>query len=40
MKIGEIEFFKVEVDDVSAPEPCRIKHEDTEEHTGWCPFWI
>jgi len=22
------------------PEPSRIKHEDTEEQIGWCPFLI
>jgi len=26
--------------DMSHPESCRIKHEDTEEQRGWCLFLI
>ncbi len=33
-------FVKVEISDVRYPELCIIKHEDTEEQTGWCPFLI
>ncbi len=29
-----------ENEDMSDPEPSRIKQEDTEEQTGWCPFLI
>ncbi len=28
------------IEDMSDPEPARIKQEDTEEQTGWCPFII
>jgi len=31
---------KEEIEDTSDPEPSRIKHEDTEEQKGWCPFFI
>ncbi|KTF88602.1 hypothetical protein cypCar_00017888 [Cyprinus carpio] len=30
-----MEFIKEEIEDMSDPEPSRIKHEDTEEPTGW-----
>ncbi len=29
-------FGKEEIDDMSDPEPSRIKHEDTEEQISWC----
>jgi len=35
-----MEFIKEEIKDVSDSEPSGIKHEDTEEQTGWCPFLI
>ncbi len=35
-----MEFIKEEIEDMTDPEPSRIKHEDTEEQTGWCPFLI
>jgi len=35
-----MEFIKEEIEDMSDPEPSRIKHEDTEEQIGWCPFLI
>ncbi|KAF4104445.1 hypothetical protein G5714_015432 [Onychostoma macrolepis] len=30
-----MEFIKEEIEDMSDPEPSRIKHEDTEEQTDW-----
>jgi len=36
----EMEFIKEEIEDMTDPEPSRIKHEDTEEETGWCPSLI
>jgi len=36
----EMEFIKVKIEDMADPEPSRIKHEDTEEQIGWCPFLI
>jgi len=35
-----MEFIKEEIEDMSDPEPYGIKHEDTEEQIGWCPFLI
>jgi len=32
-----MEFIK---EDMTDPEPSRIKHEETEEQIGWCPFLI
>jgi len=32
----KMEFIKEEIEDTTDPEPSRIKHEDTEEQTGWC----
>ncbi len=29
---------KEEIEDMSDPEPSRIKHKDAEEQTGWCSF--
>ncbi len=29
---------KEEIEDMSDPEPSRIKHKDTDEQTGWCSF--
>ncbi len=39
-EICDMEFVKKETDDMSDPEPSRIKQEDTEEQTGWCLFLI
>jgi len=36
----EMEFIKEEIEDMTDPEPSRIKHQDTEEQIGWCPFLI
>jgi len=30
-----MEFIKEEIEDMTDPEPSRIKHEDTEEQIGW-----
>ncbi|KAG1932690.1 gastrula zinc finger protein XlCGF57.1 [Pimephales promelas] len=30
-----MEFIKEEIEDMTDPEPSRIKHEDTEEQTDW-----
>jgi len=38
--IVNMEFIKQEIEDMSDPELSRIKHEDTEEQIGWCPFLI
>jgi len=36
-----MEFIKVEkIEDMSDPEPSRIKDEDNEEQIGWCSFLI
>jgi len=35
-----MEFIKEEIEDMTDPEPSRIKHEDAEQQTGWCPFLI
>ena len=35
------EFIKEESENMSDPEPCRMKHtEDPEEQRGWCLFFI
>lgn len=34
------EFVEEEIEDMSDPEPSRMKHEDTEEQTGPRPFLI
>jgi len=35
------EFIKEDSENMSDPEPCRMKHtEDTEELSGWCLFFI
>jgi len=36
----EMEVIKVKIEDMTDPEPSRIKHEDTEEQIGWCLFLI
>jgi len=35
-----MEFIKEKIDDMTDPEPSRVKHKDAEEQTGWCPFLI
>jgi len=36
----EMEVIKVKIEEMTDPEPSRIKHEDTEEQIGRCPFFI
>jgi len=35
-----MEFIKEEIEDMTNPEPSNMKHEDTEQQIGWCPFLI
>jgi len=38
--IVKMEFIEEENDDTRISEACRLKDEDTEEQSGWCPFLI
>lgn len=38
--VVKMELIKVEIVDMSDPEPCKVKDEDTEEQRGRCPFMI
>jgi len=41
LKSVKTEFIKEESENMSDPEPCRMKHtEDPEEQRGWCLFFI
>jgi len=35
-----MEFIREENEDMSDPQSCKIKNEDTEEQRGLCPFLI
>jgi len=41
LKFVKTEFIKEDSENMSDPEPCRMKHtEDPEELSGWCLFFI
>jgi len=41
LKSAKTEFIKEDSENMSNPEPCRMKHtEDPEEQRGWCLFFI
>jgi len=38
---AKTEFIKEDSENMSDPEPCRMKHtEDPDEQRGWCLFFI